>query len=150
MRTSHLVVPAILLAAGSFFSAPSAQAAGPKIDCQMKFSVTGWSAIYKHAEGAGTVSCSNGRTYPVNIVAVGGGLTVGKYKVEGGTGKFSEVYDVGEIFGSYAQGEANAGVVKSGTAQVLTKGNVSLALAGAGEGVDIGISFGKFTIERAK
>ena len=150
MRTWHLVAPAILLAAGSMVSAPSAHAAGPKIDCQMKFSLTGWSAIYKHAEGAGTVSCSNGRTYPVNIVAIGGGLTVGKYKVEGGTGKFSDVYDVGEIFGSYAQGEANAGVVKSGTAQVLTKGNVSLALAGSGEGVDIGISFGKFTVERAK
>ncbi len=150
MRTWHLVAPAILLAAGSMVSAPSAEAAGPKIDCEMKFNLTGWSAIYKHAEGAGTISCTNGRTYPVNIVAVGGGLTVGKYKIEGGTGKFSDVYDVGEIFGSYAQGEANAGVVKSGTAQVLTKGNVSLALAGAGEGVDIGISFGKFTVERAK
>ena len=148
MRTMHLVAPALLLAAGSVFSA-QASAAG-KIDCEMKFSLTGWSAIYKHAEGGGTVSCSNGRTYPVNIVANGGGLTVGKYKVEGGTGKFSDVYDVGEIFGSYAQGEANAGIVKSGTAQVLTKGNVSLALAGAGEGVDLGISFGKFTVERVK
>ncbi len=151
MRTWHLVAPAVLLAAGSMVSAPSAHAAsGPKIDCEMKFSLTGWSAIYKHAEGAGTVSCTNGRTYPVNIVAVGGGLTVGKYKIEGGTGKFSNVYDAGEIFGSYAQGEANAGVVKSGVAQVLTKGNVSLALAGSGEGVNLGISFGKFTVERAK
>ena len=151
MRTWHMVAPALLLAAGSMFSASTAHAAdGPKIDCKMKFSLTGWAAIYKHAEGAGTVSCSNGRTYPVNIVAIGGGLTAGKYKVEGGTGKFSDVYDVGEIFGSYAQGEANAGVVKSGTAQVLTKGNVSLALAGAGEGVNLGISFGKFTVERAK
>jgi hypothetical protein len=148
MRTMHLVAPALLLAAGSMFST-QASAAG-KIDCEMKFSLTGWSAIYKHAEGGGTVSCNNGRTFPVNIVAIGGGLTVGKYKIEGGTGKFSDVYDVGEIFGSYAQGEANAGIVKSGTAQVLTKGNVSLALAGAGEGVDIGISFGKFTVERVK
>ena len=47
-------------------------------------------------------------------------------------------------------GEASAGVVKSGTAQVLTKGTVSLALAGAGEGVDLGISFGKFTISQAR
>ena len=148
MRTLHLVAPAFLLAAGSMFSA-QANAAG-KVDCEMKFNLTGWSAIYKHAEGSGVLSCTNGKTYPISIVAVGGGLTVGKYKVEGGTGKFSEVYDVGEVFGSYAQGEANAGVVKSGTAQVLTKGNVSLALAGSGEGVDIGISFGKFTIERAK
>jgi hypothetical protein len=150
MRTSHLVAPALLLAAGSVFSGHANAAGGTKVDCEMKFHLTGWSAIYKHAEGGGTVSCTNGHTYAVNIVAVGGGLTVGKYKVEGGTGKFSEVYDVGEIFGAYAQGEANAGIVKSGTAQVLTKGNVSLALAGSGEGVDLGISFGKFTVERAK
>ena len=149
MRTLHLVAPALLLAAGSMFST-QASAAGNKVDCEMKFNMTGWSAIYKHAEGSGVVSCNNGHTYPVTIVAIGGGLTVGKYKVENGTGKFSDVYDVGEIFGSYAQGEANAGVVKSGTAQVLTKGNVSLALAGSGEGVDLGISFGKFTVERAK
>ncbi|MEP6484108.1 MAG: hypothetical protein ABJB01_06630 [Rudaea sp.] len=148
MRTLHLVAPALLLAAGSMFST-QASAAG-KVDCEMKFNMTGWSAIYKHAEGSGVVSCNNGHTYPVSIVAVGGGLTVGKYKIENGTGKFSEVYDVGEIFGSYAQGEANAGVVKSATAQALTKGNVSLALAGSGEGVDLGISFGKFTVERAK
>ncbi len=148
MRTMHLVAPALLLAAGSMFS--NHASAAEKIDCEMKFSLTGWSAIYKHAEGSGTLKCTNGHSYPITIVAVGGGLTVGKYKVEGGTGKFSEVYDVGEVFGSYAQGEANAGIVKSGTAQVLTKGNVSLALAGAGEGVDLGISFGKFTIERAK
>ena len=86
MRTMHLVAPALLLAAGSMFST-QASAAG-KIDCEMKFSLTGWSAIYKHAEGGGTVSCNNGRTFPVNIVAIGGGLTVGKYKIEGGTGKF--------------------------------------------------------------
>ena len=55
-----------------------------------------------------------------------------------------------DLFGDYAQGEANAALVKGGTAQVLTKGTVSLALAGAGEGVDLGISFGKFTISRAK
>jgi hypothetical protein len=54
------------------------------------------------------------------------------------------------LFGSYAQGDASAGVVKGGTAQVMTKGTVSLALAGAGEGVELGISFGKFTINRAK
>ena len=49
---------------------------------------------------------------------------------------------VSELLGSYAQGEANAGVGRSAVAQVLTKGTVSLALAGSGEGVDLGISFG--------
>jgi hypothetical protein len=147
MRNIPVLAASVLLAASTLYSA-RASAAG-QIDCEMKFNLTGWAAIYKHAEGHGTITCDNGRSFKVNIVAVGGGLTAGKYKVEGGTGKFSDVYDTGELFGSYAQGEANAGVVKSGIAQVLTKGNVSLALAGAGEGVNLGVSFGKFTISRA-
>jgi hypothetical protein len=145
----QLMLTGALLAAGSVF-AVQANAADPKLDCDMKFNLTGWSAIYKHAEGSGMITCSNGKSYPVNIVAHGGGLTVGKYKVENGTGKFSDVYTPADLFGDYAQGEANAGIVKSGTAQVLTKGTASLALAGSGEGVNLGISFGKFTISRAK
>lgn len=148
MRIVHTLAAAALLATGALYSA-HAGAAG-KTDCELHFSLTGWAAIYKHAEGGGTITCNNGRRFRVNIVAVGGGLTVGKYKVEDGTGKFSDVYDTSELFGSYAQGEANAGVVKSGVAQVLTKGNVSLALAGTGEGVNLGVSFGKFTIRRVK
>jgi hypothetical protein len=145
----HLFLSGVLLVAGSLTS-HAAYAAGHTIDCEMKFSLRGWSAIFKHAEGTGVISCDNGKKYPVNIVAYGGGLTVGKYKVENGTGKFSDVTNTADLFGDYAQGEANAGVVKSGTAQVLTKGTVSLALAGSGQGVDIGISFGKFTISHAK
>ena len=149
MRMRHFapMVMTAVLAAGMWSG--DAAAAG-KIDCKMKFNLRGWSALYKHAEGTGVISCDNGRAFNVNIVAVGGGLTVGKYRVDNGTGKFADVNSVDELFGDYAQAEANAGVVKSGSAQVLTKGTSSLALAGAGEGVDIGISFGKFTISRAK
>jgi hypothetical protein len=148
MRTIQALVCALLLAMASLYCGHAS--AAQKIDCEMKFSLTGWSALYKHAEGKGVVTCTNGKSYPVTIVAVGGGLTVGKYKVEDGTGKFSEVFSTDEIFGSYAQGEAEAGLVKSAMAQVLTKGNVSLALAGTGGGVNIGISFGKFTITKTK
>lgn len=145
-RVQGLIAAFVLVAAGLY----SVRAvAAPQIDCKMRFSLTGWAAIYKHAEGKGTITCSNGKSYRVNIVAVGGGLAAGKYKIRNGTGKFSAVYSVSELFGSYAQGEANAGVIKSGVAQALTKGNVSLALAGTGEGINLGISFGKFTITRA-
>jgi len=147
MRHFAPMVMTAVLAAGMWSG--DAAAAG-KIDCKLKFNLRGWSALYKHAEGTGVISCDNGRAFNVNIVAVGGGLTVGKYRVDNGTGKFADVNSVDELFGDYAQAEANAGVVKSGSAQVLTKGTSSLALAGAGEGVDIGISFGKFTISRAK
>jgi hypothetical protein len=54
------------------------------------------------------------------------------------------------VLGTYAQGDASIGAGKSGTAQVLTKGTVSLALAGAGEGIDIGVSVGGFSITPAQ
>jgi hypothetical protein len=130
----------------SAFSMHASKAATADLDCKLKFNLTGWSAIYKHAEGAGTVTCADGKSIPVSIEAKGGGLTVGKFKIDGGTGKFTDVHNIHEVLGSYAQGEANAGVVKSGDVQVLSKGTVSLALAGAGEGVDLGISVGAFTL----
>ena len=33
-----------------------------KVDCRMKFSMSGWSAFYKRASGTGTVTCNNGQT----------------------------------------------------------------------------------------
>ena len=48
-----------------------------------------------------------------------------------------------------AQASANAGVAKSGEAQVLSKGDISLALSGAGEGINLGVDIGQFKIEAA-
>ncbi len=139
-------VVALALAAGT---PHTAQAAEANLDCTLKFSLTGWAAIYKRAEGHGVVTCENGKSMRVNISAKGGGLTVGKSHIDNGTGKFTDVHRIQDVLGRYAQGDASIGAGKSGTAQVLTKGTVSLALAGAGEGVDIGISFGGFTISQA-
>lgn len=147
-RSIQAALATSLLAAGAF-CAPAASAA-EKLDCEMRFTLTGWSAIYKHSEGSGTITCNNGKSYPVTIVAVGGGLTVGKQHVDDGLAKFSEVNHVSELFGGWAQGEATAGLVKGGSAQVMTKGNVSMALSGVGGGVSLGISFGKFTITPVK
>ena len=55
-----------------------------------------------------------------------------------------------DVLGSYAEGGAQAGVGKSSTAQVLTKGDVSLALARTDEGVDLGVSAGRFTLKRIR
>ena len=132
------------------FACNQARAGEANLDCKLRFSLSGWSLIYKHAEGSGIVTCANGRSMRVAISSKGGGLTVGKSHIDNGTGNFSDVHNIDEVLGSYAQGEAHAGVVKSGTAQVLTKGTVSLALAGAGEGVDLGIDVGEFTLTRAR
>ena len=150
--TSRYFASAALAVAMAFAACvPSqAQAATADLDCKLTFSLTGWAAIYKHADGHGVVSCENGKSMHVKISAKGGGLTVGKSHIDNGTGKFTDVHRIQDVLGTYAQGEASIGAGKSGTAQVLTKGPVSLALAGAGEGVDIGISFGGFTISRAR
>ena len=112
------------------------------------YNLAGWSLLYKHAEGNGTVTCSNGQRANVKIAVVGGGLTAGKYRINNGKGEISKVHDISEVFGDYVQAGAEAGVVKSSQAQVLTKGTTSLALAGTGEGVNLGVSVGKFTISR--
>jgi hypothetical protein len=115
--------------------------------CKLEFSVKGWSAIYETASGTGTITCDNGQTARVKIDVKGGGLTAGKSSMKG-TGTFSEVSDIQEIFGTYAKAEAHAGMVKSAGAQVMTKGEVSLAITAKGKGVDLGIAFGKFSIDR--
>ena len=121
--------------------------AGGPVDCKMTFSLSGWSAFYKTASGQGTVTCDNGQSLPVTINAKGGGLTFGKSRVDHGTGEFSGVRDIHDVIGSYANAEAHAGAVKSAEATAMTKGDISLALAGKGEGWDLGVAFGKFTIE---
>jgi len=132
------------------FAAETKSQSGGLVECKMTYSLSGWSVFYKTASGSGTISCDNGQTAKVKVRAKGGGITFGKTEIVRGAGNFTGVRDIGELFGSYAQAEAHAGVVKSADAQVLTKGAVSLALAGTGRGIDLGVAFGKFTIQRAK
>lgn len=131
----------LLLAA---MSAPAA-AAGP-LECRLSFSMSGWSAFYKTADGTGTVTCDNGQSLPVRISARGGGLSFGKTRIDNGAGRFSGVDNIRDVIGGYAAAEAHAGAGKSAKAQVVTKGPVSLALTGTGEGWDLGIAFGSFVI----
>ncbi|HEY6125754.1 MAG TPA: hypothetical protein VIV63_13970 [Steroidobacteraceae bacterium] len=145
-KYTRIALVGSLLAASFVSHAEDAKKA--KVDCTMKFSLSGWSAFYKRADGTGTVTCNNGQTANVKLEARGGGLTAGKSSIEDGKGEFSNVKNIEEIFGKYANAEASAGAVKSSGAQAMTKGEVSLALAGTGRGWDLGISFGKFTIKR--
>ena len=137
------VVFAWVLACASFV--PTARAADT-LTCKLKFDMAGWSVFYKTASGTGMVSCSNGQTQAVKISAKGGGLTVGKSRITNGVGEFAGVHRIGDVLGTYVAAEAHAGAVKSAKAQAMTKGEVSLALAGKGEGWDLGVAFGKFTL----
>lgn len=139
---------AIALCAGLLAAAvaPSALATGP-ISCRLSFDLSGWSIFYKTASGAGEVSCDNGQRMRVKIRAKGGGLTVGKSRIEQGTGEFSGVFNINDVLGTYASSEAHIGLSRSAKAMAMTKGSVSLALAGKGKGWDLGVAFGKFVIE---
>jgi len=120
------------------------------VECTMAFDLKSWSAFYKSSKGDGTITCDNGQTANVKIKAKGGGITFGKSDVIDGTGHFTGVHRINELFGSYAQSEVHAGAGKSAAAQALTKGKISLVLSGTGRGVDLGFAFGKFTIGPAK
>jgi hypothetical protein len=141
--TRHLATLAAVLAAVAL--APAARAGS--VDCKLKFTMSGWSAFYKRSDGTGTVTCNNGQSMRVTLRARGGGPTVGKSKTSG-TGEFSGVDNISQVLGTYASAEAEAGAVKSAKARVVTKGEISLALAGTGEGWELGVAFGKFEIKR--
>lgn len=142
----HMRVLAAVALVGTTGWGGTAQAAG--IDCHLKFTLSGWSAFYQRADGTGTVTCNNGQSIAVKLSARGGGLSVGKSTIRDGKGSFSGVQSINDVLGKYGSAQAHAGAVKSAQAQVVTKGEVSLALSGTGDGWDLGVAFGKFTIKR--
>jgi hypothetical protein len=146
MRLSpRLALPLALL-----FSIPAGSALAQEYDCEMRFEMSGWSAFFKTASGHGTVTCNNGQRMSVRLSAKGGGVTFGRSSIEDGRGEFSGVRDIAEVLGSYVSAEAHAGAGRSAKGQVVTKGEVSLALSGTGRGWDLGVAFGRFTIERSR
>lgn len=142
MRVKTILMTA---AAVAILAAPSQ---AELASCKMTFSLSGWSFVYKQVKGEGKVTCSNGQRADVKIESHGGGFTIGKSDILNGEGTFSGVKDISEIYGTYAQAEAHGGATKGGMAQVLSKGEISLAIAGTGRGWDVGVSLGGFTIKK--
>jgi hypothetical protein len=141
MRTLRIsILTALLL----FVAAPLLAST----NCELRYKLDSWSFLYKEARGHGVVTCDNGQWSAVKINARGVGLTIGKTKIVDGKGDFSSVSHIDEIFGTYVQAEAHAGVVKSGEASVLTKGPVSLAEAGKGRGMGLGLDVSRLTIKK--
>ncbi len=140
---------AALVASAAMVPAPAAASAG-RTDCKMRFSLKGWSAFYKVAHGQGTITCDNGQKATVVLSAKGGGVTAGRSEIRNGLGKFSEVPNISELFGTYVQANATAAAGRSAGASAMTKGEVSLALSGKGTGIELGVAFGKFTITRKR
>ncbi len=132
-----------LTVAGAFSSAPAR--AETFTSCTMTYKMSGWSLVYKQYDGIGNISCSNGQRAQVALASKSIGFTIGKSEIEG-TGVFSEVKNLNEIYGNFVALEGHAGATKSVDGQVLTRGEISLALSGKGRGIDIGVTLGALTI----
>lgn len=146
MKTTLFRFISLLAMAGSalFFVSPPA-AAQSMTSCTMTYKLSGWSLVYKQYDGIGNISCSNGQRAQVALASKSIGFTIGKSEIEG-TGVFSEVRNLNEIYGNFVALEGHAGATKSVDVQVLTRGEISLALSGKGRGIDIGVTLGALTI----
>ena len=134
-----LLVTAICL----FLSIPASAA---MTSCKITYNLKGWSIFYKEYKGNGIVTCNNGQRANVSIITRGGGLTIGKSEINNGKGVFSKVKNINETYGTYVVLDGHAGATKSVEGQVMTKGEVSLAISGKGRGFDLGVTLGAFTI----
>lgn len=113
--------------------------------CTMTYKMSGFSLVYKQYDGLGNISCSNGQRAQVALASKSIGFTIGKSEIEG-TGVFSDVRNLNEIYGSFVALEGHAGATKSVDGQILTRGEISLVLSGKGRGIDIGVTLGALTI----
>jgi hypothetical protein len=116
--------------------------------CEMKYNLKGWSFAVKVQEGEGRITCDNGQRANVKLSANAIGLTIGVSEIFGGEASFTPVRNLNDLIGQYVALEAHAGMARSVEASVLTKGEVSMALGGSGNGVDAGATIGAFTIAR--
>jgi hypothetical protein len=141
----RFLVIALSMTTCVLFAGPVASAQLTK--CRISYDLEGWSVFYKTSKGTGRITCTNGQSANVSLSAHGGGVTFGKFKVIGGKGAFSSVPDIVELYGTYAEVTVHAGAGGSTDARAMAKGDVNLSLAGTGQGVNLGIAFGGFTIQ---
>ncbi len=137
-------------ALGALLGGMASTAHAKPTKCHIRYSLKGWAVVYQSASGTGTITCDNGQSAKVVLKSKGGGVAFGEEKILEGEGAFSDVGDISELFGHYAAVVADAGSGKEADSQVMTKGKVSLALAGKGKGMEVGISFGDFDITKAE
>ncbi|WP_427500624.1 hypothetical protein ACQE3E_13095 [Methylomonas sp. MED-D] len=115
--------------------------------CSMTYHLSGFSLGYKQYDGLGEVTCRNGQKAQVALSSKSIGFTIGKSDIEG-EGHFTDVKDIKEIYGNYISLGNHFGFINSIDRQILTRGEISLALIGKGRGFDIGVTIGDLTIRR--
>lgn len=142
MNMKNLIAPALLLIAGLYADVAAAQA---MTSCTMTYKLSGWSLVYRQYDGIGNISCSNGQRAQVALSSKSIGFSIGKSEIEG-TGVFSDVRNLNEIYGNFVALGGHAGATQSVEGQVLTRGEISLVLSGKGRGIDLGVTLGALNI----
>ena len=90
-RNSAFAIAAV--ASLCLIAAPVASADDDK-NCDMTYTLKGWSAVYKTAKGEGTITCKSGETAQVEISVKSGGLTFGKTEIYNGKAEISGVKSI--------------------------------------------------------
>lgn len=121
-------------------------AAAEMTRCRLTYDLKGWSFLYKTSSGTGRITCSNGQTADVSIVAHGGGVTFGTHEVVDGKGVFSVVSNIDDLYGDYADVDAHASAGRGVDARFLVSKKANLSLSGFGHGITLGFSFGGFRL----
>lgn len=116
------------------------------ISCSMTYKLEGFSLAYRQYDGSGEVTCDNGEKALVSLSSKSIGFTIGYSSIEG-EGYFTEVRNINEILGNYVSLGNHFGFNKSIDRQILTSGEISLALTGRGHGFDIGFTIGDLSIK---
>lgn len=116
------------------------------ISCSMTYKLEGFSLAYRQYDGTGEVNCDNGQKALVSLSSKSIGFTIGYSSIEG-EGYFTEVKNINEILGNYLSLGNHFGINKSVDRQILTSGEISLALTGRGHGFDIGFTIGDLSIK---
>lgn len=114
--------------------------------CTMTYKLEGFSLAYKQYDGTGEVSCRNGQKAKVKLSSKSIGFSIG-YSVIEGEGFFTDVKHISEVYGNYISLGNHFGFKNSVDRQILTRGEISLALRGKGKGFDIGVTIGDLSIQ---
>ncbi len=117
-------------------------------ECDLKYTMKGWSAFYKTYKGSGVVTCPSGKSANVNLSLKGGGLTFGASEITNGKGKIRGVQSIGDIYGGAFALGGHAGFTKSVEGRWIPRGSRTVTLTGKGKGYDIGWSMGGFRISK--
>ena len=143
---SHLIVALCAVVTLLFVASP---ALAKPTRCHLSYDVEGWSVFYKVARGTGQIKCADGQSSNVRISAHGGGISFGTEGVKGGRGRFSGTERIADLYGTYIEIGAHAGVGRGNSvdARAMFKGSKRLSLTGIGSGINLGFAIGGFTIE---